>query len=78
MSIQPGDRIIALNARGEWCKGFAVSGVEPTHVRAPNGTLARVHDFPVIWVRLRRDADPMPWPVEDVRLAPERGKREAT
>jgi len=64
MSIAPGDRVLALNARGERGERVALSEVVPGH------------DFPVVWIcrpeeweaaRLEgREPEGVPWPAEDV------------
>jgi hypothetical protein len=41
---------------------MAISEVEPTHIDG-----RKIHDFPVIWVRLAVGGQRLPWPVESVR-----------
>ena len=66
--IHNGSHVLAKDAFGKWHRMAAVSGVEPTH---ENGR--KIHDFPIVWVtnaRLASAGEKIPWPAEDVRLAP--------
>ena len=66
MNIKPGDRVLALNARGERSERIALTEV----------VMGR--DFPVVWIcrpeewvaarAEGREPDGVPWPAEDVSL----------
>jgi hypothetical protein len=66
--IEPGSRVLARSAFDELLERRAVTGVRPGH------------DFPVVWVCSEdewqaagaegREPDGLPWPAEDVSLAP--------
>ncbi|MDV7193307.1 hypothetical protein [Mycolicibacterium fortuitum] len=66
-SVQAGTAVEVRTATGEWIEAVADSAIEGTH----DGR-RRIHDFPVIWIRIN-DAR-LPWPVPDVRR-PERDRR---
>lgn len=59
-TIEAGAEVRVRDASGNWHAAVATSGVEPTW---RNGR--KLHDFPVVWVRIG-DGEPVPWPVEDV------------
>jgi hypothetical protein len=57
--LQPGTRVQAQNAFGDWIEKVATTGV------------VRGHDFPVIWVKpVEERGDPVPWPADAVRPLP--------
>jgi hypothetical protein len=65
MAIKRGDAVIITDAFGKEHQAEAMTPIQGTH----SGTGFRVHDFPVIYVQTVRMTEPVPWPVEDVRLA---------
>jgi hypothetical protein len=52
--IQPGVDVLARTADGEWLPKITTTGIVPGW------------NFPVVWVQA--DHEPVPWPVEDIRL----------
>ena len=64
MGITPGERVLALNARGERGERVALTGV------------VQGRDFPVVWIcrpeeweaarAEEREPEGVPWPAEDV------------
>lgn len=63
---QRGDLIEVRDAHDNWLPAAATSGVEGTHRDG-----RKVHDFPVVWVRVFGTDTPIPWPAEDVRASKE-------
>jgi hypothetical protein len=72
MNIKAGDRVVAVNARGERGERVALSGI----------VMGR--DFPVVWIcrteeweaarAADRDPEGVPWPAEDVALLKEEAR----
>jgi hypothetical protein len=64
MNVMPGDRVLALNARGERGERIAITGV------------VQGRDFPVVWIcqpeewdaaqAEKRQPEGVPWPAEDI------------
>lgn len=74
--IVRGSLVEARTAYDGWRRAIAVSDVEGTHRHG-----RKIHDFPVIWLVVLTDANlralyagraptRVPWPAEDVRMAP--------
>lgn len=59
--IKSGDAVLVQSYDGGWHEAVATSPVEPTH-----RGLRKVHDFPVVWVKIGNDGDSIPWPAQYV------------
>lgn len=62
VKISPGMRVLVRDAFDEWHPAVADSHLEGTHQGRK-----RVHDFPVIWIKMFGTAERLPWPAKDVR-----------
>lgn len=67
--VQPGDELVATDALGREHPATAVSGYEGTHGGHRDGSYGRIHDFPIVWIRISGSWERVPWPVESLRPA---------
>jgi hypothetical protein len=64
--VRPGEVLLVRDAFDSWVPAIATSLVEGAWKDGK-----KIHDFPVVWVDVTGADAPMPWPLEDVRLAVE-------
>jgi len=63
--VDIGKAVRVRTADDEWLDAVAASRPEGTHRDG-----RKVHDFPVVWVRIMGVDQPMPWPLTDVEARP--------
>ena len=59
--VDIGDAVRVRTADDEWLHAVTTSRPEGTHMDG-----RKVHDFPVVWVRLMGVDQQIPWPLTDV------------
>ena len=59
--VDIGEAVRVRTADDEWLDAVATSRPEGTHVGG-----RKVHDFPVVWVRVAGVHQSIPWPLTDV------------
>jgi len=59
-----GESVRVRTASGEWLDAVTTSRPEGAHVGG-----RKVHDFPVVWVRVMGVDQPMPWPLADAEVS---------
>jgi hypothetical protein len=68
--IRPGDPVWVRAVGGDEHRAVACSAIEQTHTVCGR----KIHDFPVVWVRVARDdggwSEPIPWPAGYVQQTP--------
>ncbi len=64
--FRPGDPTEIRTAFDVWRPATAHSDTEPTHRDGK-----KIHDFPVVWVKVPGRQEALPWPAEDVRPYPQ-------
>ena len=60
-----GEAVRVRTASGEWLDAVTGSLPEGQYMDG-----RKVHDFPVVWVRIMGVDQPMPWPLTDVQAQP--------
>jgi hypothetical protein len=62
MTFRPGQAILIRTAYDKWIEAVALGDVEPTH----HGR-RKIHNFPIVPVKVTTRGPAIPWPAEDVK-----------